>query len=189
MPEINIGSQCGKLTVIDGPFIGPHNHYLWDVKCKCGMEFKLDRRVLLQHKNGTFKYHAYCLLNRGKDSAGYTGCTGLTGHKFSSIRQKARKRGIPFEITLKDAGEQFEKQKGLCALSGDKLYFDSRRKHEKAKGYSMNASLDRIDSSKGYIKGNVQWVLKPLNMMKAQHTFTELLALCRKVVDYADRKK
>lgn len=32
--------------------------------------------------------------------------------------------------------------------------------------YTQRASLDRIDSTKGYIKGNVQFVSTPINLMK-----------------------
>jgi len=40
------------------------------------------------------------------------------------------------------------------------------------------ASLDRIDSSKGYIEGNVQWVHKMVNMSKQQYTQEEFINMC-----------
>lgn len=42
------------------------------------------------------------------------------------------------------------------------------------------ASLDRIDSSRGYVEGNVQWVHKDVNFMKqalSQERFVELCTL------------
>ena len=44
-----------------------------------------------------------------------------------------------------------------------------------------NASLDRIDNSKGYIKGNVQWVTKDINMCKRTLNNESFIVLCKKV--------
>jgi len=46
------------------------------------------------------------------------------------------------------------------------------------------ASLDRIDNNKGYIKGNVQWVLKDINKMKNIHTQDYFIELCKLVWEY-----
>jgi hypothetical protein len=56
----------------------------------------------------------------------------------------------------------FLSQNRLCALSGKPIYFPQTRK-QKTKS---TASLDRIDSTIGYIEGNVQWVHKTINRMK-----------------------
>lgn len=48
---------------------------------------------------------------------------------------------------------------------------------------TINASLDRMDSKKGYIKGNIQWVYTPINNMKGSlddNTFTELCGIIYK---------
>jgi hypothetical protein len=50
-------------------------------------------------------------------------------------------------LSIEDTWELFTKQECRCALSGLPLYFPSKR--NKTDG---NASLDRIDSSKGYEK-------------------------------------
>ena len=47
----------------------------------------------------------------------------------------------------------------------------------------MNKSLDRVDSSKGYIEGNVQWVHKMVNMSKQQYTQEEFIEMCTAVVN------
>jgi hypothetical protein len=78
--------------------------------------------------------------------------------------------------TIDYANEIFEKQNGLCALTNVKLYFGRCRfSHE------TNASLDRIDSNKGYIEGNIQWVLKDINFMKSNHNQDYFISLCKLV--------
>lgn len=43
------------------------------------------------------------------------------------------------------------------------------------------ASLDRIDSGKGYEVGNVQWLHKDVNMMKRHYSTDYFKHLCRLV--------
>lgn len=45
------------------------------------------------------------------------------------------------------------------------------------------ASIDRIDSSNGYIEDNIQWVHKDVNMMKQKMTNIELIEMCKLIVE------
>lgn len=70
-----------------------------------------------------------------------------------------------------------------CPLSGLPL------KYKRFSGDTeANASIDRIDSSKGYIKGNVQWVDKKVNIMKSNMTEKELLILVRAIANTLSAK-
>ena len=59
---------------------------------------------------------------------------------------------------------------GFCAISNVPI----EMKHYKNKTFLTTASLDRIDSSKGYIKGNVQFVAYGMNLAKNNFTDDEL---------------
>ena len=50
------------------------------------------------------------------------------------------------------------------------------------------ASLDRIDSSIGYVEGNVQWVSKQANLSKHVMSMSELYEFCRKVLNHANQQ-
>ena len=50
--------------------------------------------------------------------------------------------------------------------------------------YPYNISIDRIDSSKGYIKGNIQLVCGIVNVMKSDSSEDEFLQLCKKIVEH-----
>lgn len=63
----------------------------------------------------------------------------------------------------------FVKQDKKCKLSGLTLTFALGRKQVNLR--VTTASLDRKDSSCGYVRGNVQWVHKDINRMK--HVFEE----------------
>lgn len=55
-------------------------------------------------------------------------------------------------------------------------------------GFPESISLDRIDSSKGYIKGNVCFCQKKVNTMKNNASVEELIEFCKDVLKTIDIK-
>jgi hypothetical protein len=108
----------------------------------------------------------------------------MSGTQYNVIRANARRRHIIFNVSIKYLWDLFLKQNKKCALTGIPLIFETR-----CAACDGNASLDRIDSSKGYIEGNVQWTHKEVNVMKLNHDLDHFVELCRKVVEYYDRNK
>lgn len=51
--------------------------------------------------------------------------------------------------------------------------------------YEYSPSLDRIDTTKGYIKGNVWVISKKANSMKNSATFEELDKFCKNILRYS----
>lgn len=96
-------------------------------------------------------------------------------HKYwSSIINGAKNRGLSIEITPKFIWSLYLKQKKKCALSNWDIEFSLQN------GYST-ASIDRIDSSKGYLKNNVQLVHKLINRCKLNYSEDFFIKMCRDV--------
>ena len=72
--------------------------------------------------------------------------------------------------------EVFKSQQGKCALSGVTLSLEKDHPH--------CLSLDKIDPSKGYEDGNVQWLSWYVNRAKGEMTLEVFLSMCETVLDY-----
>jgi hypothetical protein len=81
--------------------------------------------------------------------------------------RNAKKRFKEFNLTLKDLKQIWEQQNGICPYTGLKLYLPTWNKKGNCEQLWCRASLDRIDSSKGYVVGNVQFVSTPINFLKS----------------------
>lgn len=84
---------------------------------------------------------------------------------FTRSRNKARNATKPreFSVTLQDLKDQWEKQEGYCEYTDLKLSLPkSSGQHDPVR----TASLDRKDSSKGYVKGNIHFVSMMANWAK-----------------------
>jgi len=101
----------------------------------------------------------------------------LTRTFWHQVMYGAKLRDLQLEITMEEAWQLFLNQDRKCALTGQTLIL-SRRKAE------STASLDRIDSLKGYTLSNLQWVHKRINKMKTDLPQDEFIALCRAVTAY-----
>ena len=73
------------------------------------------------------------------------------------------------------------KQNGKCNLTGWDIDFaDGNKNHMKG---GTTASLDRIDSSKGYVENNVQWIHKDVNFMKQEFTQDYIIKICKAIAE------
>ena len=98
------------------------------------------------------------------------GC--VPGKVFSKLKRDAERRNLAFEITIEDIHNLYNKQKECCAFTGFPLVFGE------------DASVDRIDSSKGYTLDNIQIVHKALNMMKRDMDNMDFILWCRAVAKH-----
>ena len=95
---------------------------------------------------------------------------------FNTKQRGGISRGYQWELTIEDVWELYQKQEGVCSLSGLPIGWSE-------KGLTATASIDRIDSSEGYILENVQLVHKDINFMKQQFDQDYFINLCRAVAD------
>jgi len=113
----------------------------------------------------------------GEAANGWKGCGRIPGGHWSRIKRVAAKRKLAFEVSIEEAWDIYLQQAGKCPLTGLRIEF--------VYGPGANtASLDRIDSSLGYIPGNVRWVHKTVNVMRSNMTDEVFLSWCRLVVTH-----
>lgn len=100
--------------------------------------------------------------------------------QYSPFRKhlgSARKRDTEQNLTLEYLKELWELQNGTCPLTGWVLSLDRSAKPNQA-------SLDRIDSNKGYIQGNVRYVALIANLCKWSFTDEQVIDFCNSVVKH-----
>lgn len=164
--------KFGKLTAVR---IIKRNPRVWLCQCECGNT----KEVAYRHLGKGYVISCGCIrFPRGEKSHNWKGYKNISMAVFLSIKSGADFRNIPFKISIKYIHRLFELQKGLCALSGITLILESQIRKNRSKN---TASLDRIDNSKGYIKGNVHWVHKDINKMKNVYSQEYFISLCSKV--------
>lgn len=90
--------------------------------------------------------------------------------KYSCKTPTRVERGITLEVSREDMVKLFNKQNGICAISGVKL--------TAACGDPDKVSIDRKDSSKSYTKSNVQLVTQQINVAKSDYTDKDFVRMC-----------
>lgn len=103
-------------------------------------------------------------------------------YQFSYYLRNCKKRYKECTITLEDLYKQWQKQNGICPYSGIKLNIATYTKNHKNPIYT--ASVDRIDSSKGYIPGNIQFVSTCLNYLKSTLSDSDTRFICKCIAEY-----
>jgi len=107
----------------------------------------------------------------------------IDGAWFSSLMSKAQDRKLAFEIDMVFLNDLLEKQNFKCKLSGLPIKMCVGMSKNQWKELNT-ASLDRIDSSIGYVYDNVQWTYKEINMMKQSYSQERFIELCKNVAEH-----
>ena len=179
------GKRFGKLLVIASLGIKEYltngkriTYFL--CKCDCGIEITTPGVYL---KNGKKKSCGCLVHDRQREKSPiWTGHKGISGSSWNKIERNAinnrrnKRRNLEFTITKEYVWDLFEKQNGKCALTGLDIILDVGSNVK-----IQTASLDRIDSSKGYSPDNVQWVHKDINLIKMDLNQKDFIELCKRV--------
>ena len=169
-----IGKRSGKLTVIKQSGRDKHKRVLWECECNCGNK----TLVTTHYFNCGKKTSCGCTRKAlGKENRGWTGYENISGSFWATIKSGASKRCLDFKITIQEAWEIYLNQEKKCALTGISIEFalSQRKNGDRTKA---TASLDRIDSTKGYLLANIQWVHKDVNMMKNKFNQDYFIETC-----------
>lgn len=151
----------------------------WLCVCTCGNELIVSGVNLRSGR----KKSCGCLSTRHSyDNPHWKGYGGIYRSYWTRLKKGAEARDFTFDITIEHAWELFEEQARKCALTGLDIVQPNTWSKQ-----PNDASLDRIDSSKGYILGNIQWVHKDLNCMKMNLEQDYFINLCRLVTEYAKK--
>ena len=114
----------------------------------------------------------------------YKGTGDLSSTFWQHIKRGATIRGIEFTITIEYAWELFLIQNKMCALSNVPITLSKHARDGAPCWKEITASLDRIDSDKGYVTDNVQWVHKEVNYIKRDMDETRFIELCKLIGDH-----
>lgn len=151
---------------------------------ECNVKFMKDgSEVRRSEKHGRINY---CSLScSGKMNHSYLQSGGIhklegktKSDKYTGLREHLRRikyRNQEVNITLDDLYEQWTKQKGVCVYTGVELVHPLRKKDEPL---MYMASLDRIDSTIGYLVGNIQFISATANMAKNKMTHEQMVEFC-----------
>lgn len=193
--KLQIGNLYGAYRIINSnivlkPYIGRdgNNKYHKTILCKCtycGKENYIIWTKLRQYKGET---GCKSCANRRTQRWKGTGIGDLSGTYFTYLRKQAKNSKKEFNLTKEYLWDLFLKQESKCIFSGFPIILAKRLKERtKYIDFSkMTASLDRIDSSKGYIPGNVQWVHKVVNIMKNTLSNNDFIFICKKISENND---
>lgn len=150
--------SCGKITTsTSGNLMSGH-------KASCGCI----KSEMLHKKNKERNYDYMKKFRKGTKD--------IPSKYFSGLRHSAKKRSLEFSISIDFLQKLLDIQNHKCAITGVPLFISNSF----AKCDKFTASVDRIDSSIGYIESNVQWVLATVNRVKwdlCEKTFFETCKL------------
>ncbi|UOF80738.1 ribosomal L37ae protein family [Caudoviricetes sp.] len=93
---------------------------------------------------------------------------------FEVKRKGGISRNLAWDLEPQDVLDMYYAQDGKCALTDWSIGWAE-------KGLTATVSIDRIDSSEGYLKGNVQLLHKDVNMAKQQYSQEYFIEMCQAV--------
>jgi hypothetical protein len=140
-----------------------YNSYCKDCKSKYQKEKGYPKKYLLKRKlkiRTDVEYRDHVNAQKRRDRIKHK-----VHYMVTAAKQRASKKGLDFNIEKSDIVIP-----EYCPILGVKLINGNKD------DYEYTPSLDRIDPTKGYVKGNIQVISKKANSMKNNANEKELLA-------------
>lgn len=170
-----IGDTFGSWTVVGGITVAGEAKVR--VECKCGVQRDVSCYSLkVSASTGCSKCNQKARIGAG--NANWKGLEEIPGSFIQRYSRKVKNTGMEWNLTLDYLNDLYAEQDRKCALTGIPISFENENLEA---GYKCTASIDRIDSNRGYLVGNVQLVHKDINMMKNKYDQQYFIEMCRLV--------
>lgn len=174
--QVKTGDKFNYLTILE-PFSGINNQHQYTSKCQCDCG-KIKEIPTHRIVKGVIK-SCGCFANKLKKHGLFKGYEEIYGNFWKDIQHEAKIRNLEFNITIEQIWDLFIKQDRRCALTGLELQFKTT-----SQSSDGTASLDRIDSSKGYTMDNIQWIHKDINRMKWDMDENKFVNYCKLIAEH-----
>lgn len=140
---------------------------------ECGKSLERHRTNVSPEKNNFCNYKCSIkFYDRESDPYKYL---------FSTIRRRAKVKKLKFDLTKEYLKELMYNQNNKCVVTNIPIKVI---KQNEVGTLADTASLDRIDNSKGYEKGNVRFTCLGINYMRNRRSNDELVDLLSKIIKY-----
>lgn len=149
--------HCGRLYAANAEHFYEKKDGSLSSECRACFRQRSSKNQKARHHAGGVEYHLTYIARAAK--------------------LRARKARAAYDIDSRFLAFLLQRQGGRCALSRVPLTFTKGVGH-----VPTNASIDRIDSNKGYTKANVQLVAHQVNTMKSNLDVGHLAEWCRLVL-------
>lgn len=169
--KFQVGDRSDHLTVTSIQKVAGKAHAV--CLCDCGNSITIRYESLRNAINS-------CGCHPG---ANWKGCGNLSASYYGNLRKGARSRGLEFSVSIEHLWQLLEDQSHRCRLSGLPIHLGAITSDR------HTASVDRIDSRKGYVLGNVQWVHKDINFMKLRLSQEVFIEMCNRVAAVSRNEK
>lgn len=166
-----VGQRFGKWTVLDAANLGNSRHKKLLARCDCGVVRPVHLENLKSLKSTGCRK---CSGMQRESNPSWSGYKDIPGQFWGILVRGAKEREINVDITIEDLQDVWLLQGGKCALSGLDIKLCAKRD-------GLTASVDRIDSALGYVKGNIQFVHKDVNLMKNKFNQEYFIEMCRNI--------
>ena len=171
------GQQYNSWT-ITGPIVMDGEAKV-HVTCRCGYSAAVSCYAIFK---GSSKGCLECDRKKRLGAGNHTwrGFDKIPGSFMQRYKRTALRKNRQWTITPEIVNQVYINQKYKCALTGIPIDFENKNYDI---GYTCTASLDRIDSKKGYTPENIQLVHKDVNMMKNHYPQDYFIKMCKLVTN------
>ncbi len=163
-PQLAAGEKFGMLTVQSFS----HNDARWrryyNCKCDCGVEKVVHGSAMI---SGNTK-SCGCLGPASAKKRALPGAEAAINQLVLGYKRHAKERGLSWELTTADVVEISAKPCSYCGQPPSNV----KKGHDRSADF-IYSGIDRVDSSKGYLKSNCTPACKICNFAKSNMTLVE----------------
>lgn len=174
----HIGSRYGNVVIAEYAYHSKTRPYVV-IQCDCGIRRSVS---VADVRRGDYQTCKLCNRSVRSNHWSWKGVGDMSRETYQHWFNSAKDRSLEFSVDKDYVYSIFLRQNRKCAITGVGLTFGE------VEDAGRTASLDRIDNDKGYVHGNLQFIHRTINYMRADMSMNDFLAICKMVTEYSGTK-